>query len=137
MVFLRTDLAGGDFPGTGRLLAAIHGQASALGPLRYAPDLHVAFAGELMHAQEEHRAVVREATLAGVIAFRLIFASIVVFFRKLRSFFLLVFSLSVPILVTFAFTQMVWMGSKETRPSLAWPLCSCYGGNGCCQSLIN
>ena len=106
VVYLRTDLSSGDFPGTSRLLAAINTRVRALRPSTYAPDLRVAFAGELIHAQEEHRAIIREATIAGVVAALLIFGSIVVFFRKTRSFFLLFLSLSVPILVTFAFTQI-------------------------------
>ncbi|NOY92393.1 MAG: MMPL family transporter [Deltaproteobacteria bacterium] len=106
VMFIRTDIRGGDASGAHDLMAAVEREAAALNPHSYAPDLKVELAGGLVMALEEHRAIKSELLMATALTIVGVLLAIFVFFRKVRSIFLLGGALAVPVLVTFAFAQL-------------------------------
>ena len=105
-IFVRSDLGAGDAAGIARLIAAIDAEARALGPDRYADDLTIAYAGNLVVAGEEHRALKNELTSAVVLTVVFVMLAIFVFFRSWRAPFILGGSLAVPVVVTFGFAEL-------------------------------
>ena len=105
-VFLRTDIRGGDVEATRALEQWVRGRIEALQPKKYAPDLVVEFAGDLLHDQEEHDAIATELVLATNLAIVLVLFVIYLFFRRLSSIVLIGISLAVPTLVTFAIAEL-------------------------------
>lgn len=106
VVFVRSDLRGGDAAGVGRLLAAVQAEVDALGPTSYAPDLRVSYGGNLVVAGEEHQAIKNELVTATALTLVLVLAVILLFFRKLRVLPLLGVGLFIPVLMTFAFAEL-------------------------------
>jgi len=106
VMFVRTDIRGGNAAGAHDLIAAVEREANALNPHSYAPDLHVEMAGGLVMALEEHRAIKSELLLATALTIIGVLLAIFVFFRRVRSILLLGGALAVPVLVTFAFAQL-------------------------------
>jgi glycosyltransferase involved in cell wall biosynthesis len=64
-VFVRTDIEEGDANAAEQLIAAVNREVAALGPSRYAADLHVDFSGSLLMARDERDAMENELALAG------------------------------------------------------------------------
>jgi uncharacterized protein len=107
VLFVRADLSQGDAMGISGLIEAVQTQVRALDPARYAPDLTVEYAGSAVIVREEHEALVREMATAVVITVSLVLLAILVFFRRLRSIVLLGGAMVTPVLVTFAFAEVV------------------------------
>lgn len=106
VIFLRTDLAGGDADGAHRLIAAVGREIAALRPTSFARDMKIEYAGDLLVASEEHDAVLKELTIATVLTIGLCLLSIYLFFFRARAIAVLGLGLAVPVLVTFAFAQL-------------------------------
>ncbi len=107
VLFVRTDLPNGDAVAINRLLGAIQHVVKSLNPKRYAPDLHIEFAGDVIGAREEHEAIARELVIASILTSIAVLLAIYVFFGHLRALFLLGFSIIVPLLVTFAIAKLI------------------------------
>ena len=105
-IFLRTDIRGGDVASIERLIAKVEVEIDALDPARYADDLRVEYAGDVLHQREEHDAIARELVVATVVTVLGVFVVIFLFFWRLRSIAVIGFSLAVPVLVTFAFAEL-------------------------------
>lgn len=105
-IFLRTDLGGGDAEGAHRLIAAVNGELAALRPGRYARDMKVEYAGDLIVASEEHDAIAKELVIATLLTIGLCLVAIYVFFLRARAIPILGLSLAVPVLVTFGIAEV-------------------------------
>jgi len=106
LLFIRSDIGGGDAAGISRLINAIGAEADSLDPTKYADDLVVQFAGNLVVSGEEHEALKNELVLAVVLTIALVLLAILVFFRNWRAPLILGGSLSVPVLITFGFAEL-------------------------------
>lgn len=106
-IFLRTDISGGDAKTVKKLIAAVDAEVHHLNPKRYAPDLKVEYAGDLLRAGEEHDAIKQELLVAIILTVVLVLVAILVFFRRFRALPLLGGAMVVPILLTFAFAQII------------------------------
>lgn len=106
-IFLRTDISGGDAKTVKKLIAAVDAEVRHLSPKRYAPDLKVEYAGDLLRAGEEHDAIKQELLVAIVLTIVLVLVAMLAFFRRFRAVPLLGAAMVVPILLTFAFAQMI------------------------------
>lgn len=105
-LFLRTDLSSGDVEGAARLTDAVHREVEAVSARRLAPDLRIEFTGDLITAREEHDAIARELAIATGLTVVLVLTVIWVFFLRWRSIPILGLTLSIPVLVTFAFAEL-------------------------------
>ena len=105
-VFVRTDLSQGDAVGGGALIRAVQEQVEALDPKRYAPDLTVEYAGDVVYAREEQQAIKSELVIATTATIFLVLLTIYFFFRKKRAIALLGASLLTPVLLTFAVAEL-------------------------------
>jgi predicted RND superfamily exporter protein len=123
-LFVRTDttnVESGD-----ALYRAVRDEVRSLGPSRYAADLRVRYAGDLVGAREEHDAIVRELAVATSLTIVLVLLSIYWLFRSVRSIAMLGLSLVVPVAVTFGLAQGI-VGYLNTSTSF---LGSIVVGNG-------
>lgn len=105
-IFLRTDIRGGDVESIERLIAQVQREIDALEPGSYASDLHVEYAGDVLHQREEHDAIARELVTATAITIVGVLAVIFLFFWRLRAIGLIGTALTVPVLVTFGFAEL-------------------------------
>jgi predicted RND superfamily exporter protein len=105
-LFVRSDLGAGDAAGIGRLISAIEAEVEALDPSKYAADLEVEYAGNLVVAGEEHEALKNELLVAMVLTVVLVLFAILVFFRSWRAPLILGGALAVPVVVTFGFAEV-------------------------------
>jgi len=105
-IFLRTDIRGGDVESIERLIGEVQREIDELDPETYASDLHVEYAGDVLHQREEHDAIARELVTATVITVVGVLAVIFLFFWRVRSIGLIGTSLAVPVLVTFGFAEI-------------------------------
>ncbi len=106
VIFVRSDLGAGDAAGIKRLVASIEAQVQALDPGKYADDLTVEYAGNLVVAGEEHEALKNELTSAVTLTVVFVLAAILFFFRSWRAPLILGGALAVPVLVTFGFAEL-------------------------------
>ncbi|MBW2509902.1 MAG: MMPL family transporter, partial [Deltaproteobacteria bacterium] len=105
-IFVRSDLGAGDAAGMERLISAIDAEVQALDPTSYAPDMTVAYGGNLVVAGEEHQALKNELTSAMLLTVGFVLVAIFVFFRNWRAPFILGGALAVPVIVTFGFAEI-------------------------------
>ncbi len=133
VVFVRSNLKGGDAAGAARLIAQIDEHVHDLGTSNYAPDLVVEYAGSLVIIREEHEALAREMVLAVSITIALVLLAIYIFFRRIRAPFLLGGAMVTPVLMSFATgeltvdylnTSTVFLGSivigNGVNPNIIW-----------------
>lgn len=133
VVFVRTNLKGGDVQEIEALLASIDAAANELNPTSYAQDLRLDYAGSLIITAQEHSALASEMITAVSITIVLVFGAILVFFRRPRSVVLLGLSLIPPVLLAFAVgevavdylnTSTVFLGSivigNGVNPNIIW-----------------
>jgi hypothetical protein len=106
VIFVRSDLKGGNARGIRTLRERIDALVAQVGPSGFAPDLRVTFAGDLVVAREEHDAIKDELVLATSLTIVLVLSAIFVFFRKVRSIPLLGGALMVPVIITFGFAEL-------------------------------
>ncbi|MCA9536128.1 MAG: MMPL family transporter [Myxococcales bacterium] len=106
VIFLRSDLRGGNARGIRALREAVEAIVADVDPSRFAPDLRLTFAGDLVVAREEHDAIKDELVLATSLTIILVLSSIFIFFRKARSIPLLGGALMVPVIITFGFAEL-------------------------------
>ncbi|MCA9577897.1 MAG: MMPL family transporter [Sandaracinaceae bacterium] len=106
VIFVRSDLKGGNARGIRTLRESVEAIAADIDPSRFAPDLRLTFAGDLVVAREEHDAIKDELVLATTLTIVLVLSAIFVFFRKARSIPLLGFALMVPVVITFGFAEL-------------------------------
>ncbi len=106
VVFVRTDLSGGDSVGSAGLLREVGETIEALDPSSYGEDLTTSFAGDVVVALEEQRAIARELIVATVLTILIVLLAIYAFFRRARSIVLLGSALIPPVLFTFAFAEL-------------------------------
>jgi predicted RND superfamily exporter protein len=125
-LFVRTDIGGGDAESTSQLIATIEREVKALDPSKYGKDITVEYAGSLMAALEEHRAIREELTLSTVLTSIAVLLVVLLFFRKFRAPFLLGSGVAIPTLITFAFARLT---VEELNTSTAF-LGSIVLGNG-------
>lgn len=131
-MFVRTDLQGGDSKGTEWLIRSIQKEIDALQPQRYAKDMRVDFAGDIIVAREEHEAIASELVIATTLAVVGVLLAIYLFFRRLRALAVLGYALLVPVAVTFACAE--WL-VDYLNTSTAF-LASIVIGNGINPSII-
>lgn len=106
VIFLRTDLAGGDAAGAHRLIARVDRELAALRPHTYARDMKVEYAGDLIVASEEHDAIAQELVVATLLTIGLCLLAIYFFFMRFRAIPILGVALAVPVVMTFAFAEL-------------------------------
>jgi uncharacterized protein len=104
-LFVRTDIEDGDADAATRLMAAIDREVAALGPRRYAADLHAEYSGSLLMARDERDAMENELALATVLTIVAVQLSIYLFFWRLRANWLLALGLLAPCVLTFGLAQ--------------------------------
>lgn len=126
VIFVRTDIGGGDADGTAKLISSIDREVATLGPAKYAKDMKLEYAGSLMAALEEHRAIKNELVASGVLTSLAVLLVVLLFFRKLRAPALLWIGVSIPTLITFAVARLT---VQELNTSTAF-LGSIVLGNG-------
>jgi len=126
VIFVRTDIGGGDADGTAKLIVAIDREVARLNPAKYGRDVKLEYAGSLMAALEEHRAIKNELVASGVLTSLAVLLVVLLFFRKLRAPALLWIGVSIPTLVTFALARLT---VQELNTSTAF-LGSIVLGNG-------
>ncbi|MDH3623639.1 MAG: MMPL family transporter [Myxococcales bacterium] len=105
-LFIRSDLGAGNADGIARLIASIAAEVQALNPSKYASDLRVEYAGNLVVAGEEHEALKNELTTAVLLTVGLVLFAILIFFRNWRAPLILGGALAVPVLVAFGFAEL-------------------------------
>lgn len=105
-LFIRSDLGAGNADGIARLIASIEAEVQALDPSKYASDLEVEYAGNLVVAGEEHQALKNELTTAMLLTVGLVLLAILVFFRSWRAPLILGGALAVPVLIAFGFAEL-------------------------------
>ncbi len=105
-IFVRSDLGAGNAAGIERLISSIDAEVRALDPASYAPDLTVAYGGNLVVAGEEHQALKNELTSAMLLTVGFVLVAIFAFFRNWRAPFMLGGALAVPVIVTFGFAEL-------------------------------
>lgn len=133
VMFVRTNLKGGDVTEIDALLQSIDAAAAGLNPNEYADDLRLDYAGSLIITAQEHQALASEMITAVSITIVLVFGAILVFFRRPRSVVLLGLSLIPPVLMAFAVgevavdylnTSTVFLGSivigNGVNPNIIW-----------------
>ncbi len=106
-MFVRADLKGGDAKGGKALIRAVESVVAELDLTKYGSDLDVDFAGDIVVGGEEHEAIAEELTIATSITIGGVFVVLFVFFRRARAITLIGFGLFVPVLVTFAFAELI------------------------------
>jgi len=131
-IFIRSDLGAGNAQGIQRLIGLIKAQVQALDPSKYAGDLTVEYAGNLVVAGEEHEALKNELVVAMVLTVMLVLLAILIFFRSWRAPLILGGALAVPVIVTFGFAELA-VGSLNTSTAF---LGSIVIGNGINPSII-
>jgi uncharacterized protein len=104
-VFLRTDIEEGDANAAEQLIAAVNREVAALGPSRYAADLHVDFSGSLLMARDERDAMENELALATVLTILLVQLAIYLYFWRHSANWLLGLGLLAPCVLTFGLAQ--------------------------------
>ncbi|MCZ6806698.1 MAG: MMPL family transporter, partial [Deltaproteobacteria bacterium] len=132
-LFIRSDLGAGNAAGIKRLISSIEAEVQALDPPKYAPDLTVEYAGNLVVSGEEHQALKNDLVVAMVLTILLVLLAIFVFFRSWRAPLILGGALSVPVIVTFGFAELAvdylntstaFLGSivigNGINPSIIW-----------------
>lgn len=132
VIFVRADLTGGDNIGGKALVDMVQRQVNALHPQRYAPDLRVDYAGDVLLIQEEHRSIAEELAIATSLTVLLVLAAIYVFFRRWRALAMLGLALVPPVLVTFAAAELLVDFLNTSTAFLA----SIVIGNGINPSII-
>ncbi|MFW6067837.1 MAG: efflux RND transporter permease subunit [Myxococcota bacterium] len=106
-MFARTDLAGGNFGGSEALIERVRKEVRALDPSKYGEDLTVAFAGDVVVALEEQRAIAEELVIATAATVTLVLLAIYLFFRRIRAIALLGAGVLPPVLVTFGLAEPI------------------------------
>ena len=86
-------------------MAAIDREVAALGPRRYAADLHVEYSGSLLMARDERDAMENELAPATALTILLVQISIYLFFWRHRANWLLGLGLLAPCVLTFGLAQ--------------------------------
>ena len=104
-IFVRTDIEDGDADAAARLMAAVNQEVAALGPSRYAADLHVEYSGSLLMSRDERDAMENELALATALTIVLVQLSIYLFFWRHRANWLLGLALLAPCVLTFGLAQ--------------------------------
>ncbi len=133
VIFVRTNLKGGDVSGVRGLLDSIDTAANDLNPSSYADDLHLDYAGSLIISSQEHQALASEMITAVSITIVLVFGAILVFFRRPRSVVLLGLALIPPVVMAFGVgevavdylnTSTIFLGSivigNGVNPNIIW-----------------
>lgn len=114
-VYVRTDIGGGQIDRVDALTAEVERAVASLRPRTYAPGLRTELAGSVLIAREEHVAVARELAIATTATVVLVLASLLFFFGRIRSVFLLGAGVAAPVLVTFGLaTPMVGFLNAST-----------------------
>ncbi|MBK6577069.1 MAG: MMPL family transporter [Sandaracinaceae bacterium] len=124
--FVRCDFTGGDNQGAGALISAVQAELDAINVSSFGPDLTAELAGNVIVSREEHAAILQEVSVAGGLTLVLSMIAILIFFRRPRVVPILGLSLIVPVLVTFAYAQ-VMVGALNTSTAF---LGSIVFGNG-------
>ena len=104
-IFSRSDV-GGDKLSTNDLLAIVEKEVAALDPKKYAKDLTVTCAGDVIMARQEQQAIAQELVIATVLTVSIVMALIVVFFGRFRAVPLLAAGLVPPVLLSFAIAEL-------------------------------
>ncbi|MGB0680448.1 MAG: efflux RND transporter permease subunit, partial [Polyangiales bacterium] len=133
VIFLRTTFSGGDAARTDALLQAVRRAFRTVQQKQRQPEVRLGFAGDVMHAREEHAALKGELILATSVTLAGVLLVIWLFFRRLRALPLLGVALSLPVLVTFAAapflvdklnTSTAFLGSivigNGVNPNIIW-----------------
>lgn len=105
VIFLRTDIRGGNVGAANALVGKLNAAVESLKPSTYAPDLRVEYAGDLRAAGEEYDAVMGEVVIATVLTIVLVLLVIYVFFRRVRAVPMLGLAILTPTLATFAIAE--------------------------------
>lgn len=105
-IFLRTDIRGGDVASAEVLIAAVEREARALRPSRYAADLRLEYAGDLVTTREEHDAIARELVVATVLTLALCALSLYLLFWRVRALLVLNLALAPPVMLSFAIAEL-------------------------------
>ncbi|MBW1875872.1 MAG: MMPL family transporter, partial [Deltaproteobacteria bacterium] len=132
-LFIRSDLGAGNAAGINLLISSIEAEVRALDPSKYANDLTVAYAGNLVVSGEEHEALKNELVFAMGLTVTLVLFAILIFFRSWRAPLILGGALAVPVIVTFGFAELAvdylntstaFLGSivigNGINPSIIW-----------------
>lgn len=125
-LFLRTDVRGGDVKRANALIARVDAVVASVGPAKFAPDLRVEYAGELITSREEHDAVMAEVAWATAITVVLVLFAIYTFFRSFRSIPIMGLAIVPPTLLTYAISKL-FIGELNTSTAF---LGSVVIGNG-------
>ncbi len=132
-IFIRSDLGAGNAAGIKRLISSIEAEVQALDPSKYATDLTVAYAGNLVVSSEEHEALKNELVFAMGLTVALVLLAILIFFQSWRAPLILGGALAAPVVVTFGFAELAvdylntstaFLGSivigNGINPSIIW-----------------
>ncbi len=106
-IFVRSDLSGGEAVGGRELVAKVQSIADELDPSSYGRDLRVQFGGDVVVGGEEHKAIAKELTIATSLTLALVLLAIYLFFGRVRAIVLLGAAVTVPVLVTFAVSELL------------------------------
>ncbi len=106
VIFLRADIVAGEARRAEMLVERVRHEIDEAHPSQFAPDLTVALAGDLLVALLVHQSVEQELVLATLLTIVLCVTVILGLFRRGRAMVLLGASLAVPVLVTFALTEL-------------------------------
>lgn len=120
LVFLRTNIRGGEAESTDRLIAAVEHEAADIlggtpserrgvdGGVGFADGgLRIDYGGELMDVREETEALAEAVQRSTIVTFVLLGVVIYLFFLRIRAFGLLALVLVPPVLVTFGAAQPI------------------------------
>lgn len=106
VVFLRTDIAGGEHARMNRLMEATRALVDSLDPKSYAPDLRVDLGGGILEMNEEQEALARAAVVATLFTVVLVIAVAFVFFRRPRALVILPLGMLPALMLTFAAAKL-------------------------------
>jgi uncharacterized protein len=105
-IFLRTDIPAGEAARAGTLVRRVEAEIARLPVTGFAPDLEVSIAGDLRVALLVHDSIEHELVIATLLTVGLCVLAIFGLFRTPRAVVLLGASVAVPVVVTFALTQL-------------------------------
>jgi predicted RND superfamily exporter protein len=125
-VFIRTEIRGGDAEKSAQLIGAVQRTIDATDPKHFGPDLRVEFAGDILHAREEHDEIAKELGMSAGLTLFLVLGAIIAFFRRVSVVPLLGMGIAVPVLINFGCARLL-VGQLNTSTSF---LASIVLGNG-------
>lgn len=125
-VFIRTEIRGGDAEKSSQLINAVQRTIDSVGPAKFGPDVKVEFAGDILHAREEHDEIAKELGLSAGLTLFLVLGAIIAFFRRVTVVPLLGLGIAVPVLINFGCAKLL-VGQLNTSTAF---LASIVLGNG-------